>query len=614
MLIPSVILSKTTPGIRKPLTRSLFKNFKGITKKVDFTEDDGKHHEYSIRPDTFAFKVSAANNERSLVNHNSEKSSEHPVVKPHPLQKDQNTELGRFNIVDFIYKNATNYPFDDRSPQQVFNTYPTTNFDKLSRHKHRPKKVKMLTSDFIEDSLYNPNYGYFSQEVEIFHPDKPFDYQNINDIDEFMENWQQAYSKYDEINPKLNETKEQIKIANQDNKSKLDSKFASRAKKIHSDDLVATGQFKQTKRSLQLWHTPTELFQPYYGEALARYLLVNYKLNGSYPYNDLIIYEMGGGNGTLMCNILNYIKENEPDIYLKTQYKIIEISNQLAIKQFKNALNLKLVLQGLDSSKCEIINKSIFKWDKVVEQPCFFIALEVFDNFSHDLIRYDNTTGLPHQGYTVIDENNDFYEFFTPELNYYSNTFLSLRENGQYPILKNSNTLKGKLSTMKSIIPFLTNKDDIHPLYHSSSKLKWKNSLLPFKDDLTPGEFIPTRLLQFFQILKHRFPNHSLICSDFNSLPKSMKGYHNSPVVQTVIQDRMIDVSTYMCYQGYFDIMFPTDFDLASDLYKQVTGKVARVDLHHDFLDQWADVDITTTKKGENPMLDFYRNVSFMVS
>ncbi|ODV65783.1 DUF185-domain-containing protein, partial [Hyphopichia burtonii NRRL Y-1933] len=597
-------------------SRSLFKNFKKIVKKIDFEEKDTKHHEYSIRPDTFAFKVSAANEKnRSLLQHSNPDKPVAPIPK-HPLQKDSNTEFNNFNLVDFVYKNSTNYPFENKTPQEVFNTYPSTNSAKLARFKTRPKKSKMLVSDFIEDSLYNPHYGYFSREVEIFHPDKPFDYQNIADVDDFMENWKQAYSKYDEGNLKNQEPKEKFQASQEENVDKIKSKFARHAKKIQKDDLIATKSHSgnTNRRSLQLWHTPTELFQPYYGESLARYILVNYKLNGNYPYNDLIIYEMGGGNGTLMCNILNFIKENEPDIYLRTQYKIIEISSQLAMKQFKSAMSSKLVEQGLDELKLEIINKSIFNWDKIVEDPCFFIALEVFDNFSHDLIRYDNATGLPHQGHVLIDDQGDFYEFFTPELSYYSNAFLQLRENGQYPILRNSSSWLNKLQTYKSLIPFI-DKSDIHPLNYSSSKLKWQNSLVPFKDDLTPGEFIPTRLLQFFQILKHRFPHHSLICSDFNTLPKTIgDNYYNAPVVQTVIQDRMVDVSTYMCHQGYFDIMFPTDFELASDLYKQVTGKVSRVESHHDFLDQWADLEMTTTKKNENPMLDFYRNVSFMVS
>lgn len=608
-MIPSTFPGRLGPS-RPAMVRTLFKNFQGL-RKLDFKEDDGKHHEYSIRPDTFAFKVSGANeSSRSLINLNPTINSGDSPSRIHPLQKNQGAEFNRFNLVEFIYKNTTNYPFENQTPQEIFNRFPKTTSQKLTRQNSRPKKVKMLTSDFIEDSLYNPNYGYFSKQVEIFHPDQPFDYQNIQDADEFMDHWEKAYAKYDEKNPTIVEKKQQ---APPPKTSSNPSKFAKHARSIYNADLVATGQFKKTRKSMQLWHTPTELFQPYYGEALARYILVNYKLNGSYPYNDLVIYEMGGGNGTLMCNILNFIKQNEPDIYTRTQYKIIEISSQLASKQLESALSTKLTLQGLDPSKFDIINKSIFKWDKIELQPCFFIGLEVLDNFSHDLIRYDNTTGVPHQGYVLIDENNDFYEFFTPELSYYANIFLNLRENSDSAILKNSSNWVGKLNAMKSIILF-ADKDDIHPLYHLTSKLKWKHRMFPFKDDLTPGEFIPTRQVEFFHILKHRFPNHSLILSDFHQLASTIPGYYNAPVVQTIIEDKMIDVSTYMCHQGYFDIMFPTDFQLASDLYKQITGKVTRVELHHDFLDQWADVDVTTTKKGENPMLDFYKNASFMIS
>lgn len=594
--------------------RYLFQNFRQNFKPFK-EHDDAFHHEYSIRPDTFAFKVSAANETtRSLTKRDNNKQDKHEP-KAHPFQKNA-TEGDKFNIVDFIYKNSTNYPFDTKSPQEVYNEYPTTNSEKLARSKTRPKKVKMSASDFIEDSLYNPHYGYFSKKVEIFHPDKPFEYNNIKDVDEFMDNWQNAYKKYDEIDPRISNIKQQYDDILVENESKIKSKFALRAQSLYKEELIKSSapSARQTKRSLQLWHTPTELFQPYYGEALARYILVNYKLNGNFPYNDLLIYEIGGGNGTLMCNILHYIKENEPEVYLRTKYRIIEISDQLVAKQTKNLLSSKLMEQGLDSKKFEIINKSIFKWDHVVEEPCFLIALEVFDNFAHDLIRYDNNTGVPYEGKVLIDKHGDFYEFFTPELSYYSNAYLQLRENSKYSVLNQSNTMYGKYETFKSIIPFLTNKDKIHPLYHSTSKLSLKNSILPFKDNLTPGEFIPTRLLQFFQVLNHKFPQHSLISSDFHYLPKAIEGYYNAPVVQTVLGDKMIDISTYMSYQGYFDIMFPTNFDIASEMYKQVTKKISRVETHKEFLEQWADLDLTSTKTGENPMLDFYKNVSFMVS
>lgn len=604
-------------GIHIVPFRTLFKNIKKASKKLDKInqqklDSETFHHEYSIRPDTYAFKVDSTNEKtRSLTRkQDSDKRIEKPI-ESHPMQKYRQEQDEGFNLIEFIYRYTTNYPFGTKSPQEVYNQFPLTNSEKLSRLKHRPNKCKMLVSDFIEDSLYNPNYGYFSKEVEIFHQEEPFDYNNIQDIDGFLDNWQKAYSKYDELNPKVNQTKE--KFTEAISETNTTSKFARRAQAIKKqDDLVQTGNFN-SRKSIQLWHTPTELFQPYYGESIARYILVNYKLNGVYPYDDLIIYEMGGGNGTLMCNILNYIKTTQPDVYKRTRYKIIEISSQLAEKQFEAALNSKLISQGLDASKLEIINKSIFKWNTVVNNPCFFIALEVFDNFAHDLIRYDNATGEPYEGQVVIDEHGDFYEFFTPQLSYYSNAYLQLRENGKYSVLRESSSLPGRLQTIKSVLPF-TNKDSIHPLLQSSTKLRWKNNMFPFKDNLTPGEFIPTRLLQFFNILKHKFPNHSLISSDFNYLPNSVQGYYNSPVVQTILQDKMIDVTTYMTYQGYFDIMFPTDFNVASDLYKQVTGKVPRVETHREFLEQWANTEVTTTKKGENPMLDFYKNASFMMS
>ncbi|KAL7663503.1 Protein arginine methyltransferase NDUFAF7 [[Candida] zeylanoides] len=593
--------------------RTLFSKFRKATKRVEeFQKDESFHHEYSIRPDTFAFKVSGANEKtRALTRRTAADASAPEADGRHPLQPSERARVG-FNLTDFIYRNATNYPFAQRTPQEVFNALPQTNSKRLSQRAARPRRVKMLTSDFIEDALYHPKYGYFSQEVEIFHQEKPFDYGNIADVDEFMDHWQRAYASYRD--PKAEGVREKATAAASaaaaSAAAAATSKYASRAHRIQQQELAATGQFKQTKNSVQLWHTPTELFSPYYGEALARYLITNYKLNGDYPYHDLVIYEMGGGNGTLMCNVLSYIKTHHPEVYARTQYKIIEISSRLAERQ---QLNATLVSHGLSTSKVEVVNESIFAWTRVVADPCFFIALEVFDNFAHDLVRYDNTTGEPHQGYVLIDEHGDFYEFFTPELSAYTDSFLRMRESTSQSVLRQSGTWRGRLSTARSLVPFVA-KDAIHPLHHSSAKLRWQHTALPFRDNLTPGEFVPTRLLQFFQVLKHKFPHHHLVSSDFHSLPKTIPGYYNAPVVQTVLQDTMVDVTTYMCHQGYFDIMFATDFELAREMYRQVTGKNAKVESHREFLEQWADAEKTETKKGENPMLDFYTNVSFMTS
>lgn len=339
----------------------------------------------------------------------------------------------------------------------------------------------------------------------------------------------------------------------------------------------------------QLWHTPTELFQPFYGQAIARYLLLNYLIT-LYPYNDLVIYEVGGGNGTLMLNILDYIRETHPDVYERTRYNIIEISGALAAKQAERSLQDKIERQGF-SDHVRIINKSIFDWDRKVPEPCFFIALEVFDNFAHDAIRYDHETNKPYQGYVVVNEDGDFQEHFSPELDPWARRFLDLR-NELFPDLD--------LAKLKG-----------HPLSKSRFRRKLRTWLNPLAHDLTEPEFIPTRYLQFLEVLKDKFPEHRLLASDFTSLPNSIPGY-NSPVVQVLLQKKMIPVDTYMVLPGYFDILFPTDFDLAAALYTKIIGRVATVATHSSFLEQWAILEKTMTKEGDNPMLDFYQNAAFL--
>lgn len=82
-----------------------------------------------------------------------------------------------------------------------------------------PTRTKMLVRDFIDNSLYNPNYGYFSKQAVIFSPEKDFDFPQIRDHLHFMN---LISKKYKEIEGDVDEV-----------------------------DEVAR----------QVWHTPTELFK-----------------------------------------------------------------------------------------------------------------------------------------------------------------------------------------------------------------------------------------------------------------------------------------------------------------------------------------------------------------
>ncbi|KAG8958642.1 hypothetical protein FRC03_008942 [Tulasnella sp. 419] len=506
-------------------------------------------------------------------------------------------------------KDKFNY---NRSPLAVGNSdevqhqnFRRVTAEDLASYRSPPKRIKMLTRDFIHDSLYNPHYGYFPKQAVIFSPEEAFDFERIENIPHFQEIMAARYADHGMLN--------------------------------------AAGQGP----GRQIWHTPTELFKPHYGRAIAECLVQEYMLH-YFPYEDLVIYEMGAGNGTMAQNILDYIRDEYPDTYERTRYSIIEISKSLA----------ELQTQKLSKAHpcVEIVNQSVFDWKTLVPTPCFFLALEVIDNFPHDVIRYDLQTLQPLQSMVAIDSDGDFSELYEPVHDPLILRYLSYRSRIQHQS------------------PALSS---IHMKYPSLRSV-YRN--LPFSPNLTPKpEFIPTRLLSFLEVLRERFPLHRLLLSDFSSLPDTMPGY-NAPVVQTRYRDTMIPVETYMVQPGYFDIFFPTSFEELRDMYELVMSlprksartmenpedpqslneadspmgvrpsplsyassslrlgsnffsaqgrrapedgansssglavgqRMSSVYTHKEFMSKYANLEATRLRNGENAMLDFYQNVKFL--
>ncbi|KAH8899232.1 DUF185-domain-containing protein [Thozetella sp. PMI_491] len=446
------------------------------------------------------------------------------------------------------WQQRTNVFPADKSEEYM--KYPMVTAAELRGRRDRPRRVRMLMRDFVEDSLYNPNYGYFSKQVVIFTPgEAPFDFPSLENEIEFHSVLSRRYTQFE-------------------------------------DDLDAASPDGPSD-TRQLWYTPTELFRPYYGEAIARYLVANYKLT-AYPYHDLIVYEMGAGRGTLMLNILDYIRDTDPAVYARTKFKIIEISTQLASLQGQQvglSPSKTAAARRGHADKVEIINQSIFDWNQPVPSPCFFLAFEVFDNFAHDVVRYDLVTEEPMQGVVLLDSDGEFYEFYTPHLDPVAARFFRVRSaatGGRYRL------------------PYPTNR-----------LLRWVAANRPFAPNLSAPEYIPTRLMQFFDVLSKYFPQHRLLTSDFHYLPDTIQGL-NSPVVQTRYQRRPVPVTTPLVHQGYFDIMFPTDFRITEAMYQAITGKLTKVVSHEDFMRSFAYLEETMTRSGENPLLSWYKNASVM--
>jgi len=98
--------------------------------------------------------------------------------------------------------------------------YPRITAEELKACRTPPKGIKMLFREFIQDSLYNPHYGYFSSRAEIFSPVQPLEFNEMSESAELDAAVARLYREYDST----------------------------------SDPRDVTG-------SRQVWHTPTELFK-----------------------------------------------------------------------------------------------------------------------------------------------------------------------------------------------------------------------------------------------------------------------------------------------------------------------------------------------------------------
>ena len=90
--------------------------------------------------------------------------------------------------------------FDDApNPEHV--SYKRFTSNNLEAFKHPPRRVKMLVRDYIEDSLYNPHYGYFSKRATIVTSPKHIDFATLRDSAEFQEEVAKRYVSYGKDEP-----------------------------------------------------------------------------------------------------------------------------------------------------------------------------------------------------------------------------------------------------------------------------------------------------------------------------------------------------------------------------------------------------------------------------
>ena len=426
-----------------------------------------------------------------------------------------------------------------------------------------------LMREFIHDCLYNPSYGYFNKNVNIFQASNPIPFNVLKDQNDYMKKLKKLY----EVSYHSYQSTEEILNTN----------------------------FKESFQ--QLWHTPSELFKPFYGRAVTKFIISqsSYSHLSSHTKSNfkLIIYEIGPGNGTLAENILDCLREEYPTIYEETEYNLVEISDRLRCKQIA-----KLSLKHANQIRFPKLNFLNLKENKFKEErDCWVVGMEVLDNLAHDLIKFSNEDGSLLEA-TVQTDPTATYGSVPGR---YKREFRAAEDSLIFEYVRMGDELGWEWPSLRG-----------KPLLRAFERLSPFEYINPWS-----CEFIPTTAFNLLKNLSLYFPNHRVIFSDFDELPNSIAG-HNGPVVQTRFRGETVPCSTVLLERGLFDIFFPTDFKKLSQIHKKLcnmhhtnnncANRQYSIQKHADFLKKWSnpdDINATTTRSGYNPMIQDFENVSF---
>lgn len=409
-----------------------------------------------------------------------------------------------------------------------------------------------LVRAFIHDCLYNPEEGYFNRREYILN-NEPTLKIPFNDLKHERDYNRYLRSLYSNVKPESNGVES-----------------------YH-------------------WHTPSSLFRPWYGRAMAKKIMEYWA--GMRP-RSLKIYELGPGTGTMALDILDYLRGYE-DVYRHVEYHLVEASGLLHQRQ-KDIASRSAYKNKIICHHASILDD----WNFVQEDPCVVLGMELLDNLPQDKLAFmpsggESPTLVPLQGMVLTNNKARFstsqpvfVEAYEPvQDQWIQNTLNILHQIGyEHPSLKYQ--LQSMMQPRRSFFGFMS-------------------KFLPEMRDPLASEFIPTMIVKLLHVVKRCFPKHLLILSDFSYLPDTIPGHTGSPVVQTHAYKNTVPCSTYLLKRGLFDIFFPVSFPLLEKLYSHIMNSRGNSIsfTHASFMHQYAELEKTTLRSGHNPLLEEFQNV-----
>ncbi|GIL75540.1 hypothetical protein Vretimale_15115 [Volvox reticuliferus] len=433
-----------------------------------------------------------------------------PATSLPPAQIQPQEHDGLLPVVPVFEDEALAAQLQQPQPVQLLQVVPTP---------EGAPRDKLLIRDFIQNSLYHPTLGYFNAPTPpVGSVGGPINYWRIYCRDEF--------------------------------------------------NILVSKKYQELETSFL---TPAELFSPWYGACIARHIVEHRRHHLAMEGQPLLIVEVGGGNGTLARDILDWLRDNRPQDYRQTSYTCLEISTSLAARQYD-----KVVRQGGHGGRFHLRRGSGLdpatwgperRWEHT-----FVLMMEVLDNLPHDRV-FRRRASDPWQQTVVRPAETD------------ASPSSSSAPSQSGPPSSPSSMERGPWQLVGEPLSDPLLRRTLSAVYRAPTREQQLddrfNRVLDFilARDSQPGSrdevlWLPTACAAFLELLHDLRPNHSLIAADFDKLPDVRLPGRNAPLVAQKVGGRNIDHDTIFVPWGTADIFFPTDFDALCALYRATAHHV----------------------------------------
>ncbi|CAG9466937.1 unnamed protein product [Pedinophyceae sp. YPF-701] len=385
--------------------------------------------------------------------------------------------------------------------------------------------------------------------------------------------------------------------------------------------------------------TPGEIFRPYYGHAVARWILEEHRraARRAAPQRlNLQVYELGAGRASLACDILDYFRDHAAEVYGRMRYATVEASRELAGRQ-RQAFDERG--HGRVASVQQRDASTAAGWGRRDARHCVVIATEVLDNMPHDRV-----VARAHGGVSELHET-----WVVPRADAAPQDWMDNADGSS--VIEELRPLSDVL-IRRTLAAYQSSREspDAWPALQAEARVSAGSRLGSFVDWLAGGSassaasvrgsdegdailHLPTTATRFFDALHAARPNHSLLMADFDALPGVQIPGVNAPLVSELIAgEGHRDHPSYLIPAGRADIFYPSDFPalcasyLSSAQHSKRAEERAPRPSHADstaqcsheqsrsFLQRWAPWERATTGSGYNPMLEEFPNTRFLTA